>query len=274
MTLRRICPDFEQYPSWHGGCYRQNMRIAAASSGRPSPPPADSTPAKPLLLLVEDEPSMCAFLRASFSSRGYRLIEAGTGAEGLSAAASRNPDLILLDLGLPDMDGLEVAQRLRDWATTPIIVLSARGMEEDKILALDAGANDYLTKPFSTGELAARIRVALKYSQQSSQLSSAPILTAGDIRIDLAQHSTFVGDREVHLTPTEFKLCATLMKHAGRVLTHRQLLEQVWGPEYANNTQYLRVYMVQLRHKLEADPTRPRYLLTVPAVGYRMKANW
>jgi len=216
---------------------------------------------------------MCAFLRASLSSRGYRLIEVSTGAEGLSATALRNPELILLDLGLPDMDGLEVARRLREWATTPIIVLSARGQEADKILALDAGANDYLTKPFSTGELAARIRVALKHSQQSLP-SAAPILTAGDLRMDLAEHSTFVGDREVHLTPTEFKLCATLMKHAGRVLTHRQLLVQVWGPEYANNTQYLRVYMVQLRHKLEADPTRPRYLLTVPAIGYKLRANW
>jgi two-component system KDP operon response regulator KdpE len=228
-----------------------------------------------LLLLVEDEPPMCAFLRASLSSRGYRLLEAATGAEGLSAAASRDPELILLDLGLPDMDGLEVAQRIREWATMPIIVISARGREADKILALDAGANDYLTKPFSTGELAARIRVALKYSQQQRSLPSPPpLLTAGDLRLDLAQHSTFVGDREVHLTPTEFKLLATLMKHAGRVLTHRQLLEQVWGPAYANNTQYLRVYMVQLRHKLEADPARPRYLLTVPAIGYKLRANW
>ncbi len=217
---------------------------------------------------------MCAFLRASLSSRGYQLIEAATGAEGLGAAAARNPDLILLDLGLPDMDGLELARRLREWATAPIIVLSARGRETDKILALDAGANDYLTKPFSTGELAARIRVALRYAQRSSPHATAPLLIVGELRVDLAQHTAHVADREVHLTPTEFKLFATLMKHAGRVLTHRQLLDQVWGPEYANNTQYLRVYMVQLRHKLEADPTRPRYLLTVPAIGYKLKAEW
>ena len=232
------------------------------------------TEAAPVLLLVEDEPQMCKLLRASLSSRGYQLLEATTGAEGLGAASAKNPDLILLDLGLPDMDGLEVTRRLRRWATAPIIVLSARGREADKILALDAGANDYLTKPFGVGELEARIRVALKHSLPKRFGSAEPVLTVGELQLDLDRHSVFVAGREVHLTPTEFKLFATLMKHAGKVLTHRQLLEQVWGAPHTTNTQYLRVYMVQLRHKLEVDPARPRYLLTVPAIGYRLKANW
>ncbi len=232
------------------------------------------TETAPLLLVVEDEPSMCKLLRASLSSRGYRLLEAFTAADGLGKAASRIPDLVLLDLGLPDMDGLEVTRRLRQWATFPIIVVSARGREEDKILALDAGANDYLTKPFGTGELAARIRSALKHGGAKSKSAAAePILTAGELQLDLDRRTVSVSGREVYLTPTEFKLFATLMKHPGRVLTHRQLLEEVWGEAYAHNTQYLRVYMVQLRHKLEADPARPRHLTTVPAIGYRLKTD-
>jgi len=232
------------------------------------------TEAAQLLLVVEDEPSMCKLLRAALASRGYRLVEAFTGTDGLGKAAARNPDLVLLDLGLPDMDGLEVTRRLREWATVPIIVLSARGREEDKILALDAGANDYLTKPFGTGELAARIRVALKHAAEKRVGAvPEPILSVGALQLDLDRHIVLVSGREVHLTPTEFKLFATLMKHAGRVLTHRQLLEEVWGESYANNTQYLRVYMVQLRHKLEADPARPRHLTTVPAIGYRLKPD-
>lgn len=228
----------------------------------------------PLVLLVEDEPSMCKLLRASLSSRGYRTLEAFTGADGIGKVASRSPDLVLLDLGLPDMDGLEVTRRLRQWANVPIIVISARGREEDKILALDAGANDYLTKPFGTGELAARIRVALKHSvAKNIGAIPEPILTVGALQLDLDRHVVSVSGREVHLTPTEFKLFATLMKHAGRVLTHRYLLEEVWGETYASNTQYLRVYMVQLRHKLEADPARPRHLTTVPAIGYRLKPD-
>ncbi|MEI9938283.1 MAG: winged helix-turn-helix domain-containing protein [Pseudomonadota bacterium] len=226
----------------------------------------------PLLLIIEDEPAMCKFLGASLSSRGYRLLEAFTGTDGLGKAVSGSPDLVLLDLGLPDVDGLEVTRRLRQWAGFPIIVISARGREEDKVLALDGGADDYLTKPFGTGELAARIRVALK-NAAAKKLGAAPepVLTVGALQLDLDRHAVFVSGREVHLTPTEFKLFATLMKHAGRVLTHRQLLKEVWGDAYANDTQYLRVYMVQLRHKLEADPARPRHLTTVPAIGYRLK---
>jgi two-component system KDP operon response regulator KdpE len=227
----------------------------------------------PLLLIVEDDAQMRKFLRASLSSHGYRLVEAVTGGEGLSQAASYNPDLVLLDLGLPDIDGLDVTKRLRDWATAPIIVLSARGQEDDKVRALDAGADDYLTKPFGTGELMARIRVALRHSARSGQERSEPVITIGELRMDLDKRSVFSGEREVHLTPIEYKLLAVLMRNPGRVLTHRQLLKEVWGPGYADNTQYLRVYMVQLRHKLELDPARPRYFVTEPGVGYRLRAE-
>jgi len=227
----------------------------------------------PLLLVVEDDPQMRKFLRASLSSHGYRLIEAVNGAEGLSQAASYNPDLVLLDLGLPDIDGLAVTARLREWASVPIIVISARGQEDDKIHALDSGADDYLTKPFGTGELLARIRVALRHSARTRQERSEPILTVGELSVDLDKRSVHVAGKEVHLTPIEYKLLATLLKNAGKVLTHRQLLKEVWGPGYANNTQYLRVYMVQLRHKLERDAARPRYLVTEPGVGYRLRTD-
>jgi len=179
----------------------------------------------------------------------------------------------LLDLGLPDIDGLEVTKRLREWATAPIIVISARGQEDDKINALDAGADDYLTKPFGTGELMARIRVALRHAARAGQERTEPVLKVGDLSVDLDKRTVFVAGAEVHLTPIEYKLLAVLLKNAGKVLTHRQLLKDVWGPGYANNTQYLRVYMVQLRHKLEADAARPRYLVTEPGVGYRLKTE-
>ncbi|HYQ42419.1 MAG TPA: response regulator [Polyangiaceae bacterium] len=231
------------------------------------------TEVMPLLLVVEDDPQMRKFLRASLSSHGYRLIEAVNGAEGLSQAASYNPDLVLLDLGLPDIDGLAVTARLREWASVPIIVISARGQEDDKIHALDSGADDYLTKPFGTGELLARIRVALRHSARTRQERSEPILTVGELSVDLDKRSVHVAGKEVHLTPIEYKLLATLLKNAGKVLTHRQLLKEVWGPGYANNTQYLRVYMVQLRHKLERDAARPRYLVTEPGVGYRLRTD-
>ena len=227
----------------------------------------------PLLLIVEDDVQMRKFLRASLSSHGYRLVEAETGKEGLSQAAAYNPDLILLDLGLPDIDGLEVTKRLREWASAPIIVISARGQEDDKINALDAGADDYLTKPFGTGELLARIRVALRHAARAGQERAEPVLSVGDLRIDLDKRTVHLAGSEVHLTPIEYKLLATLLKNAGKVLTHRQLLKEVWGPGHANNTQYLRVYMVQLRHKLEVDAARPRYLVTEPGIGYRLKSD-
>jgi two-component system KDP operon response regulator KdpE len=227
----------------------------------------------PLLLIVEDDVQMRKFLRASLSSHGYRLVQAVNGNEGLSQAASYNPDLILLDLGLPDIDGLEVTKRLREWASAPIIVISARGQEDDKVNALDSGADDYLTKPFGTGELLARIRVALRHSARGRQERTEPVLTVGELSIDLDKRTVHVAGVEVHLTPIEYKLLAILLKNAGKVLTHRQLLKDVWGPGYVNNTQYLRVYMVQLRHKLEADAARPKYLVTEPGIGYRLKSD-
>jgi len=224
-------------------------------------------------MIIEDDAQMRKFLRASLASHGYRLVEAATGAEGLNQAAAYNPDLILLDLGLPDIDGLEVTKRLREWASAPIIVISARGQEDDKINALDSGADDYLTKPFGTGELLARIRVALRHGSRAGQDRIEPVRTVGEIRVDLDKRTVHLAGNEVHLTPIEYKLLATLLKNAGRVLTHRHLLKEVWGPGHANDTQYLRVYMVQLRHKLEADAARPRYFVTEPGVGYRLKVD-
>lgn len=226
-----------------------------------------------IILVVEDEPQMQKFLRASLSAQGYRVVEATEGKDALALARTHNPDLVLLDLGLPDMDGMDVTKNLREWSKKPIIVISARGQEQDKVNALDVGADDYLTKPFGTGELMARIRVALRHSARAGEARVDPVLGIGDLRIDLDKRQVFVGDTEVHLTPNEYKLFAYLMKNAGKVLTHRQLLKEVWGPAYATQTHYLRVYMVQLRHKLEADPAQPRYLVTEPGVGYRLKTE-
>ncbi len=226
---------------------------------------------KELILLIEDEPQMRRFLRITLQSNGYRLVETETGAEGLLQAASRNPDVVLLDLGLPDMDGLEVTTRLRDWTQTPIIVISAREQEQDKVKALDAGADDYLTKPFNAGELLARIRVALRHALRQRSGRQEPVFSLYNLRVDLAQRQVFLDDREVHLTPIEYKLLTTLIRHAGKVITHRQLLTEVWGAAHVNEVQYLRVYMTQLRHKLESDPARPRFLMNEPGIGYRLK---
>jgi two-component system KDP operon response regulator KdpE len=215
---------------------------------------------------------MRRFLRAALGGTEYDLVEASTAREGLAQAAGRNPDLILLDLGLPDADGIDVARQIREWSRTPIIVLSARGQERDKIAALDAGADDYLTKPFGVGELLARMRVALRHAQ-TPEGDGQPVFEGGGIRVDLARRQVFRGEEEVHLTPLEYKLLACLVRHAGMVLTHRQLLKEVWGINAITQTHYLRVYMTQLRHKLEADPTQPRLLLTEPGVGYRLRAE-
>ncbi len=223
------------------------------------------------ILVIEDEPQMLKLLRASLASEGWRTIEATTAKEGLALARTHNPDLVLLDLGLPDMDGMDVTKELREWSRRPILVISARDQENDKIRALDVGADDYVTKPFGTGELMARIRVALRHAARDGADSHEPVLEVGALRLDLDKRRVFVDAREVHLTPNEYKLFAVLMKHAGKVLTHRQLLKDVWGPAYADQTHYLRVYMVQLRHKLESDPARPRYLVTEPGVGYRLR---
>ena len=230
------------------------------------------TPA-PLVLIVEDEPQMGRFLRASLSTHGYRLVEAATGADGLAQAAARNPDIILLDLGLPDLDGLEVTRRIREWTQTPIIVISARGQDDDKIKALDAGADDYLTKPFSVGELLARIRVALRHVARIASGKEESVFTIGELRVDLGKRQVFVQEAEVHLTPTEYRLLATMIKYAGRVVTHRHLLKEVWGPPYVEQTQYLRVFMGQLRQKLEPEPAKPRFLISEPGVGYRLRAQ-
>lgn len=229
--------------------------------------------ASPLVLLIEDEPQMRRFLRAMLAARGYRLVEAETGGEGIAQATTRNPELVLLDLGLPDMDGLEVTRRLREWSAVPIIVLSARGQEQDKIDALDGGADDYLTKPFSAGELLARLRVALRHAAHAARggRAESSSFQVQDVEVDLARRVVLRAGEEIHLTPIEYKLLTTLIRHAGKVLTHRQLLGEVWGPAYAGQTHYLRVYMAQLRHKLERDPARPQILITEPGVGYRLK---
>jgi two-component system KDP operon response regulator KdpE len=228
---------------------------------------------KGLVLLIEDEPQMRRFLRITLQGSGYRLIEAVAGDDGLTQAATRNPDVVLLDLGLPDIDGLEVTKRLREWTQIPIIVLSAREQEEDKIKALDAGADDYLTKPFGAGELLARIRVALRHSALQQTGGEESVFVLDNLKVDLVKRQVFLDDREIHLTPIEYRLLTILIKYAGKVITHNQLMKEVWGPAYVNQSHYLRIYMAQLRHKLEADPARPRFFINEPGVGYRLKVD-
>jgi len=227
----------------------------------------------PVVLVIEDEAPIRKFLRTGLESQGFRLVEASTGGEGLTHASTRAPEVVLLDLGLPDMDGLDVVRRLREWSTVPIVVLSARGQERDKIQALDAGADDYVTKPFSMGELLARMRVALRHRARVQAGVETSILEAGPLRIDLEKRHVTVSGNHVRLTPIEYRLLTTLARHAGKVLTHEQLLREVWGPGYTSQHHYLRVYMAQLRHKMEADPARPRLLLTEPGVGYRLRSD-
>jgi two-component system, OmpR family, KDP operon response regulator KdpE len=225
---------------------------------------------EPLLLVVEDEIPMRRFLRVSLVSHGFRVLEAATAREALALASGHNPDLVILDLGLPDGDGLELTRNLREWSAAPIIVVSARGREDDKVSALDAGADDYLTKPFGVNELLARIRVGLRHSSQRAAGAGEPQLTVGTLSIDLARRRVERDGREVRLTPIEFKLLALLARNAGRVLTHRQILLEVWGPAHAGQAHTLRVHMADLRKKLEPEPARPRLLLTEQGVGYRM----
>lgn len=229
---------------------------------------------KNLILLIEDEPQMQRLLRIILQGHGFRIVEAQTGQEGLMQAATRAPDVILLDLGLPDIDGLEVTRRVREWSDVPIIVISAREQEQDKIKALDAGADDYLTKPFAAGELLARIRVAMRHKAMLQSGEKESIFIFDDLRVDLVRRQVFLKEAEVHLTPIEYKLLTVLIKNAGKVVTHSQLLKEVWGPSYLRETQYLRVYMTQLRHKLEADPARPRFLMNEPGIGYRLKIDF
>src|SRR6266851_5388792 len=226
-----------------------------------------------LILTIEDDVQIRRFLRVTLTSHGYQWLEATTAQEGLKQVSLHHPDLIILDLGLPDLDGLEVIRQLREWTTTPIIVLTARDQERDKIAALDADADDYLTKPFGTGELLARMRVALRHAARTAQGDNEPIFTVDGLRVDLARRQVFMNDQELHLSPIEYKLLTTLVRYAGKVVTHHQLLKEVWGPTYTHESHYLRVYMGHLRHKLEADPTRPHYLITEPGVGYRLKVE-
>jgi two-component system KDP operon response regulator KdpE len=226
-----------------------------------------------LVLVIEDEPQMQRFLRASLTSHGFRLIEASTSAEAIAAATTHSPEIVLLDLGLPDGDGIDLTRTLREWSRVPIIVISARGREEDKVEALDAGADDYLTKPFGMNELFARMRVALRHTDQGGSAGGSPVREFGALHIDLEKREVTLEGREVHLTPIEYKLLVLLAKNAGKVLTHRQILKEVWGPAYMSQTHYVRVRMAELRKKIELDPERPKLLVTEPGVGYRLKAD-
>jgi len=224
----------------------------------------------PLVLVIEDEPQMRRFLRASLTSHGFQVVEAAAAKEGTALATSHNPEIILLDLGLPDADGMALTRELRGWARMPIIVISARGREADKVEALDAGADDYLTKPFGVNELLARIRVALRHAQQARGATET-VVEIGPLRLDLGRREVTLDGQELHLTPIEYRLLTLLASHAGKVLTHRQILNEVWGPGHADQTHYLRVYMAQLRRKIERDPARPKLLSTEPGVGYRFR---
>ena len=218
------------------------------------------------ILVIDDEKQIRRMLKTALTGYGYDIAEAPSGQEGLSQTLIFHPDLIILDLGLPDLDGIEVIKKLREWTQTPIIVLSVREAEDDKIQALDAGADDYLTKPFSMGELLARLRVALRHIAKSED---EPVLTFGKLTVDLARRLVILDEEEVKLTPTEYEILKYLSLHAGRVVTHGQLLRAVWGPNYQEETQYLRVYIGQLRRKIEKSPTQPRYIMTEAGVGYR-----
>ena len=228
----------------------------------------NETPAlKPTVLVIDDELQIRRLLRVCLDANGYRVLEAATGQEGISEAAQHRPDVVVLDLGLPDMDGVTVLKRLREWSHVPVVVLSVRDREEDKIKALDNGADDYLTKPFSTGELLARLRVAMRHGQPSAE---AAVFHSGRLEVDLTARVVKVDGREVRLTATEYALLRLLVQHAGKVMTHQQILREVWGPTYIDQTQYLRVYVAHLREKLEAEPSKPSLLLTESGVGYRL----
>lgn len=225
----------------------------------------------PLILIIEDELPIRRFLHAALTAANYRWIEAGTAQEGLTQAVLRQPDLVILDLGLPDLDGLEVIRQLRAWSTLPIIVLSARQQEGDKVLALDAGADDYLTKPFGAAELLARVRAQLRRRNRDDR--GATLAEFGTIRVDLAKRTVERNGTEIHLTPIEYRLLAYLIANPDRVLTHRQLLKNVWGPAHVEDSHYVRIYMGYLRKKIEEDPARPKHILTAAGVGYRFDAS-
>jgi two-component system KDP operon response regulator KdpE len=243
-------------------------REQMASSGSSSEPVPGLT-----VVVIEDEPQMRRFLRATLISLRYRVYEAATGRDGLAEAATRQPDVIILDLGLPDLDGLEIVRQVREWSAVPIIVLSARDQESDMIKALDLGADDYISKPFGIGLLLARMRVVLRHAALAGRQRAESVFSVGTLRVDLMRRRVSVDGAEVRLTPTEYRLLATLVRHAGLVVIHQQLLREVWGPNREDQANYLRVFMLQLRRKIEANPARPRYLLTEPGVGYRLMVD-
>lgn len=229
-----------------------------------------NTPNKQTALVIDDEVQIRRLLRVTLEGNDFRVCEAATGKDGLIEAAQCRPDVVLLDLGLPDMDGVSVLTRLREWSKVPVVVLSVRDREEDKIAALDNGADDYVTKPFGTGELLARVRVALRHAQPAAELT---VFRTGDLQVDLTSRIVTRKGKELKLTATEYSLLRLLVQHAGKVLTHRQILREVWGPNYSEQTHYLRVYMGHLREKLEPDPSQPTLLITEPGVGYRLMAE-
>lgn len=226
---------------------------------------------EPVIVVIEDDPPIRRFLRTSLSTQGFIVHEAESGKQGIVEAGVRKPDLLILDLGLPDMNGIDVIKAVRSWSAIPIIILSARNGEQQKIDALDAGADDYLTKPFGFGELLARIRVALRHANRAYEQAQNEVFQTANLQMDLLNRIVKIDNQEVHLTPIQYRLLSVLVKHAGKVLTHQQILKEVWGPSYKENSHYLRIYMSQLRQKLEADPTQPKFLLTESGVGYRLK---
>jgi two-component system KDP operon response regulator KdpE len=227
----------------------------------------ETTQIAPVALVIDDEPQIRRLLRVTLESNGYRVFDAATGQDGVVQAAQRRPEVVLLDLGLPDLEGVEVLKRLREWSRVPVIVLSVRDREDDKVAALDAGADDYVTKPFNSGELLARVRAALRHAQPAQELA---VFRSGILEVDLAARVVRLGGKEIRLTATEYSLLRLFVQHAGKVLTHRQILREVWGPTYVEQTHYLRVYMAHLREKLEANPAQPERFITEPGVGYRM----
>jgi two-component system, OmpR family, KDP operon response regulator KdpE len=227
----------------------------------------ESSTLRPNVLVIDDELQIRRLLRVCLEGNGYRMLEAATGQDGITQAAQYHPDIVLLDLGLPDMDGVAVLKRLREWSQVPVVVLSVRDRGEDKVAALDNGADDYVTKPFNTGELLARLRVAQRHAIPPGE---TPLFRSGDLEVDMTARTVKRGGREVKLTATEYSFLRLLVRHAGKVLTHRQILQEVWGPGYLEQTHYLRVYIAHLREKLELDPSKPRLIATEPGIGYRL----